>query len=328
VNDLARTRCEVSGVADHAVVEARADRDQHVAVLHRHVGFVRAVHAEHAEEFLVRGAIAAEAHQRVRDGIAEQIGELVQLARRIREDDAAARVDVRALRRQQQRDGLADLARVAFRDGVVRAQRHALQRLVLARRLRHVLRNVDQHGAGPAGTGDIESFLDGGGEIAHVLHEEVVLHAGTRDTDRIALLKRILADRSSRHLAADDHHRDRVHIGRRDARHRIGDAGAGGHEAHANLAGRARVGVGGVNRGLLVAHQDVLELVLLVQLVVDVEYRAAGIAPDKLDVFVGQCLHEHGGADRVSFVRGCGIRRGEFRAGHIHRSPFEFSAKN
>jgi hypothetical protein len=27
-------------------------------------------------------------------------------------------------------------------------------------------------------------------------------------------------------------------------------------------------------------------------------------------------------------VRGCGIRRGEFRAGHIHRSPFEFSAKN
>ncbi len=97
-------------IADHAVVEARADRDQHVAVLHGHVGFVRAVHAEHAEEFLVARAVAAQTHQRIGDGIAEQVGELVQLTRCIREDDAAAGVDVRTLRRQQQLHGLADLA--------------------------------------------------------------------------------------------------------------------------------------------------------------------------------------------------------------------------
>ena len=44
---------EVLRVADHAVVEARADGEQHVAVLHRHVGFVGAVHAQHAEELRV-----------------------------------------------------------------------------------------------------------------------------------------------------------------------------------------------------------------------------------------------------------------------------------
>ena len=44
---------EVRGVADHAVVEARAHGEQHVAVLHRHVGFHGAVHAEHADEALV-----------------------------------------------------------------------------------------------------------------------------------------------------------------------------------------------------------------------------------------------------------------------------------
>ena len=46
---------EMRRIADHAVVEARADRQQHVAVLHRHVGFVGAVHAQHAEELPVGG---------------------------------------------------------------------------------------------------------------------------------------------------------------------------------------------------------------------------------------------------------------------------------
>ena len=49
-------RGEVLRVADHAVVEARADGEQHVAVLHRHVRFVGAVHAEHAEELAGRCA--------------------------------------------------------------------------------------------------------------------------------------------------------------------------------------------------------------------------------------------------------------------------------
>ena len=278
--------------------------------------------------FLSRRAIAAEAHQRVGDGIAEQIGELVQLARRIREDDAAARVDIRTLRRQEQLHRLADLARMAFRDGVVRTQRHALDRLVLARRLRHVLRNVDQHRAGTAGTRDVERLLDGRGEVAHVLHEEVVLHARPRDADGVAFLECVEADGRGGHLAADDDERNRIHIGRGDAGDGIGDARSRGHEAHAHVAGRARIGVGGMHGGLFVAHEDMLDLVLLVQLVVDVEYRAAGIAPDEFDVLVSERAHEHGAADGVSFVRGCGIRRGEFRARHVHSSPFEFSAKN
>ena len=45
VDDLAVGAEEVLRIADHAVVEARADGEQHVAVLHRHVGLERAVHA-------------------------------------------------------------------------------------------------------------------------------------------------------------------------------------------------------------------------------------------------------------------------------------------
>jgi hypothetical protein len=50
VDDLAFVLGEVLGVADHAVVEPRADGQQHVAVLHRVVGLERAVHAQHAQE--------------------------------------------------------------------------------------------------------------------------------------------------------------------------------------------------------------------------------------------------------------------------------------
>ncbi len=65
---------------------------------------------------------------------------------------------------------------------------------------------------------------------------------------------------------------------------------------------RARVAIRGMDRSLLVAHQDVLELLLLVELVVDVQHRAAGIAPDVFDAFFGECVTENFRTDDF----GCG----------------------
>jgi hypothetical protein len=79
-------------------------------------------------------------------------------------------------------------------------------------------------------------------------------------------------------------HGDRVHVGRGDAGHGIGDARAGGDQGHAHFAGGAGIAVSSVNGGLFVAHQHVLDGVLFVQRVVDVEDSAAGVAPDVLDV--------------------------------------------
>ena len=61
--------------------------------------------------------------------------------------------------------------------------------------------------------------------------------------------------------------------------------GPGGDQRDADLVRRARVAVGGVDGALLVPHQHVLDLVLLEELVVDVEDRAARIAEDVLDAF-------------------------------------------
>src|SRR6202000_872907 len=86
-----------------------------------------------------------------------------------------------------------------------------------------------------------------------------------------------------------------------------------------------------MNGCLLMAHQDVLDLVLLVKLVVNVKDRAAGIAPDEFDLLFGKRLHQDGSANRVTRVfagvEGKVFRRGEFRAGHIHSFTFQIFGK-
>jgi hypothetical protein len=65
----------------------------------------------------------------------------------------------------------------------------------------------------------------------------------------------------------------------------VGHARAGGDQRHAHVARGPGVAVGRVHGRLLMAHEHVLDGVLLVQGVVDVEHRAARVAPDVLDAF-------------------------------------------
>ena len=149
MDDLAGVLGEMLGIADHAVVEARADGQQHVAVLHRHVGFIRAVHTGHAHELAAAGGIAAQAHQRAGAGRAQLRHEPVQLGRGVGQDHAAAGVDHRTFGGQQHLHGLLDLPLVPLVDGRVGAHRDlALGRRVLALRDGDVLGDVDQHRAG------------------------------------------------------------------------------------------------------------------------------------------------------------------------------------
>ncbi len=99
-----------------------------------------------------------------------------------------------------------------------------------------------------------------------------------------------------RHLAGNDHHRNRIHVGGRQAGYRIGDAGAGSDQRHADFLRTARIGVGGMHRGLFVAHQNVLEFVLIEDGVVDIQDGAAGIAEHVFDAFLGQAAHDNFGA--------------------------------
>ena len=81
----ARVRAEFVEIASDAVVEPRADREQHIAMLHRHVGLVGAVHAEHAEELAVARGIRAEPHQGIGAREAEPAHQLEYAAQLLRQ---------------------------------------------------------------------------------------------------------------------------------------------------------------------------------------------------------------------------------------------------
>jgi hypothetical protein len=75
---------------------------------------------------------------------------------------------------------------------------------------------------------------------------------------------------------------------------------------------------------LFVAHQHVLDGVLLVERVVDVQDGAAGVTPDVLDTFGLQGLDEDfGSAELGRIVAGSGGGRGHLGLADFHDEPFE-----
>ena len=60
-------RTKLIQLAGNAVVKTRADSNNHIALVHRHIGFISAVHAQHADELLVGCRISAQTHQGIGD---------------------------------------------------------------------------------------------------------------------------------------------------------------------------------------------------------------------------------------------------------------------
>ena len=146
--------------AGHPVVEARAERDQQVGLLQGDHGGDRAVHAGHAEVLRVRVGEGAAGHQRGDHRGAGELGELEQLRRGVGLDDAAADVEHGLAGRRDEPGGLADLLAVAAEHRAVAGQvdlgRPGEGHLALL----GVLGDVDEHGAGTAGGGDVERLGD------------------------------------------------------------------------------------------------------------------------------------------------------------------------
>ena len=100
--DLLRARREGADLAGAAVVEARAQIDHQVAVMHDVIGFPGAVHAQHAQPFRSRSRKRAQPHQGRGDGKAGQVHQFAQQLGGLRPgiDDAAAGIEHRPLRRR------------------------------------------------------------------------------------------------------------------------------------------------------------------------------------------------------------------------------------
>jgi len=184
-------------VPGHPVVEAGADRDQQVALLHQQVRRLGSVHAEHAEVVRVAGVHCAEGLGGGGGRDAGRPREGAQLRRRPRGHHPAAHVQHRAPRRGDEvasgGDGVGRRGRHVVVDRRRRAGGGVERGCVEGRELR-VLGDVDEDRAGAAGAGEAEGGVEDAGEVRDVAHEVAVLGAGERQAEDVHLLEGVRAD--------------------------------------------------------------------------------------------------------------------------------------
>ncbi|MNZ94141.1 hypothetical protein D3C78_1132420 [compost metagenome] len=212
--DLLGIRRKRVDAAGNSVVETRADADHDITIMHRHIGFVGTVHAQHAEPVLARCRIGAETHQGRGDRETGQLYQFTQQTGGLRAgiDDAAAGVENRLLRLRHQLDGRMNGIEVALDLRLVALMLDGGgRRRVGAGGELDVLRNIDNNRSGTTRLRDAEGFMDNARQFVDVLHQPVVLGAGARDADGVAFLKRIGTDQRCRNLAGKADERDGIH---------------------------------------------------------------------------------------------------------------------
>ena len=260
--DDAPVLAELGDLAGDAVVEPDADGEQQVGLVDRVVGVDRAVHAEHAEGQVVVAGHGAEALEGHGDGDLGFLGELAELAVGAGGDDTAAAVDDGLAGALDGGEGHVDLDGVGRGGQVVAGEVHrGVEVGVGDEGVLDVLGDVDEDGAGAAGGGDVEGFLDDAGDVAGVLDQVVVLGDGATDLDHGGFLEGVGADDLRGNLAGDGDDGEAVELGVGQAGDEVQRAWAGGGHGDAGLAGGAGVAFGGEDAALFVAGQDGADLV-------------------------------------------------------------------
>jgi len=286
VHDLGGGR-EGIHAPSHAVVEPRTDGEDQVRFGDRVVGRRRAVHAEHAEREAVVAGEGAQAHQRHAHRRIGGLGQLAQFLRGVGKDHAAAHEQDRLLRLVQGRSGETNLPRMALRARLVAGKADAFVRLAFQFRHCDIHRNVHDHRPRPPAARDVERLLDHPGQVVQVLDQVIVLRDRARDAGRVRLLESVVADQVRPDLAGDRDHGDGVHVGGRDSGGEVRRSRAGSGDADAHAAGRTRIAVRSVRRGLFMADHHEPDR-RFVQRVEQRQDRAARIAEDDLRPFLDQ----------------------------------------
>ena len=270
--------------------------------MHGVIGLKAAMHPQHAKPVLAGCRVCAQPHQSGRDRKTRFGHQRPQSPACFRSCiyHAAARIENRSLGSQHEINGLLNRIRICRESRMIRAMTHTILALIGPFRELHVLRNVDNHRPGTTGRRHIKGFVDYPGQIVHVAHEIVVLGTTAGDTDRVAFLKRIGANEMARHLSGDDHHGNGIHHGVRNWCDGVCRSGPGRHEHDTRLAGGPRIALGGMTGTLLMANQNVANLLLPIKRIIDRQNGPTRITEEHLYALLGQgSYHNLGTAHHV-----------------------------
>ena len=282
----------------YPVVKTGAQADDEVGLVHRHIGFKRAVHAQHAQPFVGRRGKGSEAHQGGRDGASHQFGQFPQgfacLWSAV--DDPATGIKNRCLCVHDHFGGRIDRLEVAFCLGLIAGIGSGCIGAKLCRSNLDILRNIDDHRTRAALGGDMKGFLNDLRQIGRFFHQIIMFGTMARDTDRVGFLKGIGADQIGCNLAGDDDHRNAVHKGIGNTGNGIGRTRAGCYQYDTGLAGRTGIAFRRMGRCLLVADQYMLDFRMFVKRIINGQDGTARIAENGIHTQVQQGFDQYIGA--------------------------------
>ena len=157
-----------------------------------------------------------------------------------------------------------------------------------------VLGDIHQHRTFAPALGNAERRPHGVGQLADPAHRKVMLGNGHRDALDIGFLETVAAQAGGRHVAGKGHHRHRVHICSGNAGDQVGRTRPAGGQHHTGAAGSTGIAVCCMRRPLLVGGQHVLDpIIVAVQLVIQVQHRAAGIAKNRIHTLLTKHLYKN-----------------------------------
>src|SRR5947199_10727731 len=165
-----------------------------------------------------------------------------------------------------------------------------------------VFGDVDQDWARPTSESKFEGFVDSVSEVLDVAHQEIVLGNGLCHTNDIGLLESVAPDKRTRYLSSDGNDGGRVHVGGSEPSDQVGGAGTTGCYTYADLPSRASVAIGGMGRGLLVAHEHMAQSGVLGESVIKGHDSPNRVAIEQLYAFTHQRFAEYLASTQLSSV--------------------------
>ena len=194
--------------------------------MHRQIGLIGPVHAQHAQKMLVRCRQRAQSHQRQGGRPARQMRQLCQQLRGVRAgiDDAAAAINDRLFSAHHHIHSGRNGRRVRFGCRLIARCRLLANGLVAIGRILHqdVLWQIDQNRAGAAGTGNVKRLYHSRLQTFAFLDQIIMLCTGAGDASCVRFLKGVIPDQMRWHLACKTDNRHRIHQRIRQTGYRIG----------------------------------------------------------------------------------------------------------
>ena len=120
-----------------------------------------------------------------------------------------------------------------------------------------------------------------------------MLNDRSRNTDRIHFLESIIPDEMFRHLAGDNNHRNRIHIGGGNTSNRIGCTRTRSDQHHARFTCRSGITIGGMRCPLFMTNKYMLHIILLIKSIVNMQYGTTWVTKYIINAFCFQAFNNN-----------------------------------